>query len=212
MEIIELLDKLDMESPEDIAYIESFCELMEIEEEIPEDVFFQMFNGISLETLKELTDDYLEEIMTGIPDDNLDFYAFLSSYKRNLGGMINYFMDEGNKNAVVSELYHFREWYTAPDKVHCTDMDENREFDSSICNALVLGRMERLSIGNYAFDFDDAMDLEYDDYEDYADRDIMDDDPVEIEDDDPSITLIDRDDPVIDGEMYDEYEGDGILQ
>ena len=212
MDIYELLKKLDMESAEDIVYIESFCELMEIEEEIPEDTFFQMFNNVSLEALKELTDDYLEEIMTGIPDDHLDFYAFLSSYRRNLGGMINCCMEEDDVNSVIAEIYQFREWYIKPDKVHCTDMNENRDFDSSVCYALVLGRLERLSEGNYSFDFDDAMDLEYDDYESFADRDIMDDDPAEIEDDDPSITLIDRDDPVIDGERYDDYEGDGILQ
>lgn len=212
MRIDELLEKLDMESSEDIRYIESFCDLMEFEEEISEEVFFQLFRGIDFDTLKELADSYIEEIMTGIPDDCIDFYTFLSSYKRNLGGMMNFYLEDSNINAALSEVFRFREWYLMPDKVKCTDLETGSEFSSSICGSLILGRMERLAMGRYSFDFDDAMDFDYDDYEDYADRELDWEDYGGQEGDDSYITLIDRDNPVIDGEDYEDYEGSDFLQ
>lgn len=212
MKIDELLQKLDMESSEDIKYIESFCELMELDEEISEDVFYQLFKGIEFETLKELADSYLEEIMTGIPDDCIDFYTYFSSYKRNLGGMMNYYLEESNINAAVGEIYRFREWYLIPDKVKCTDLDSSSEFGSSVCNSLILGRMERLAMGRYSFDFDDAMDLEYDDFEEYADKELDREDYGEPDGDDSDITLIDKDNPVIDGVDYEDCEGGDFLQ
>lgn len=212
MRIEDLLEKLEIENVEDIKYLESFCELMELDEEIPEEVFYMLFKHMDIETLKELAEDYIEEIMTGIPDDCIDFYTFFSKYKRNLAGMMNYCTEENKMNGAVGELFRFREWYLSPERVDCTDLETGLDFSSSICEALILGRVERLSMGSYSFDFDAAMDYEYDDYEEYIDRDYDEDEYDEYESDDSDITLIDKDNPVIDGEDYENYEGDEFYQ
>jgi len=207
----ELLKLLGMETPQDMNYAESFCELMEWEESIDEGLFFRLFSEVSADTLKELVQSYFEEIVSAVPDDNLEFYTFISSYKRNLRGLINYCREENDLRKVIAELYKFREWYQEPETVACTDLDENRDFLATVCEALVLGRMERLSLGSYAFDFENAMNLQYDEYEDYADDEDSQYDYDDIEDDSDN-TLIDRDNPVIEGEGYENYGKGKYLQ
>lgn len=207
----ELLKLLGMETPQDMNYAESFCELMESEESIDEGLFFRLFSEVSADTLKELVQSYFEEIVSAVPDDNLEFYTFMSSYKRNLRGLINFCREENDLRKVIAELYKFREWYQEPEAVSCTDLDENRDFLATVCEALVLGRMERLSLGSYAFDFENAMNLQYDEYEDYADDEDSQYDYDNLEDDSDN-TLIDKDNPVIEGEGYENYGKGKYLQ
>lgn len=207
----ELLKLLGMETPQDMNYAESFCELMEREESIDEGLFFRLFSEVSADTLKELVQSYFEEIVSAVPDDNLEFYTFMSSYKRNLRGLINYCREENDLRKVIAELYKFREWYQESETVACTDLDENRDFLATVCEALVLGRMERLSLGSYSFDFENAMNLQYDEYEDYADDEDSQYDYDNLEDDSDN-TLIDKDNPVIEGEGYENYGKGKYLQ
>ena len=45
MELDKWLEKLEMESPEDMAYLDAFCLAMEADDRIPEDVFYQLFSN-----------------------------------------------------------------------------------------------------------------------------------------------------------------------
>lgn len=206
MSMEELLQKLDMQEISDMDYAESFCNLMEFDENIEEGMFHRLFADMTFDSIKELTDTYMGEIITSVPDDCIDFFTFISTYKRSLSGMINCCSDDDDMRRVVAELFRFREWYQDQSKVLCIDMDENREFKSSICNALVMSRMEKLSLGSYSFDFEEAMDYDYEEYEDYSDTgyDEEYDELYEYEENDPRVTLVDRDNPVIDGENYDD--------
>ena len=62
----DLLRKLEIEDLEDLAYFEAFCSLMEHEEQIDEEKFYDLLTGLEFETLCELMDAYLEEIMEKI--------------------------------------------------------------------------------------------------------------------------------------------------
>ena len=211
MKIEELFEKLDINGAADLRDSEAFCGMMELEEELPEALFFQLMGELSFDEIRELADTYLEEMMSGVPEDCIDFYTFLSSYRRNFKGMICCFREEENLNAVIGELYRFREWYRHPEGVQCTDLLDRRDFIASVFDALVLGRMEKLSVGSYSFDFGNAMEYEYDDYEDFVEED-AEAEFREMDETDPSVTLVDRENPVIDGENYDDYEGDAWLQ
>ncbi len=208
-----MYQKLDICEAEDMKYEESFAALMELDEPVEEDAFFGLFSEVSIDEMKELSDKYLEEIVSSIPDDRLEFYTLMSSYKRNLRGFFNYHREEGNRFAAISELFRFREWYRDSEKVLCTDLNDNREFKASVCEALFMERMERMSLGRFSLDFESAMDLDFDEFEDYADDDEGQDDFIDIDennDNDPRITLVDPVNPVIDGEKYeDEYENGG---
>ena len=151
-----------------------------------------------------MMDQYLEEIMSGISDDCIEFYSYLSSYRRSFKGLVNYLIREERRDRVIGELFRFREWYRDPEGVLCTDLKDEREFAASICESFILGRMEKLAEGNYRFDFSGAMGLDFDEYEEYIDDE--EEDYLDMEDDDPRLTLIDPENPVIDGEDYEKGE------
>ena len=208
MKLENWLEKLEMESLEDMAYLDAFCSVMEADEALPEEIFHQLFSGVTDEEIREMMDQYLEEVMSGISEDCIDFYSFLSSYRRSFKGMVNYLIREDRRERVVGELFRFREWYRDPEAVLCTDLDDEREFAASVCESLILGRMEKLAEGNFRFDFSGAMDMEFDEYEEYIDEE--EEDYLDMADDDPRLTLIDPEDPVIDGEDYE--RGESYLQ
>ncbi|MBQ3390412.1 MAG: hypothetical protein IJG57_05005 [Firmicutes bacterium] len=208
MKLENWLEKLEMESLEDMAYLDAFCYVMEADEALPEEIFHQLFSGVTEEEIREMMDQYLEEVMSGISEDCIDFYSFLSSYRRSFKGMVNYLIREDRRERVVGELFRFREWYRDPEAVLCTDLDDEREFAASVCESLILGRMEKLAEGNFRFDFSGAMDMEFDEYEEYIDEE--EEDYLDMADDDPRLTLIDPEDPVIDGEDYE--RGESYLQ
>ncbi len=208
MKLENWLEKLEMDSLEDMAYLDAFCMVMESDEVVPEDVFYQLFSGVAEDKIREMMDQYLEEIMSGISEDCIDFYSLLSSYRRSFRGMVNYLVHEGRGDRVVGELFRFMEWYRDPEAVMCTDLKDDREFEASVCESLILGRMEKLAEGNYRFDYTNALNLEYEEYEEYIDDE--EEDYLDMADDDPRLTLIDPENPVIDGEDYE--KGGNYLQ
>lgn len=198
------LKKMEMDSLADMTYLDAFCAVMELDDPVPEDVFFRLFSEVTEEEIREMMDQYLEEIMSGISDDCIEFYSYLSSYRRSFKGLVNYLIREERRDRVVGELFRFREWYRDPESVLCTDLKDEREFAASICESLILGRMEKLAEGNYRFDYSGAMGLDFDEYEEYIDDE--EEDYLDMEDDDPRLTLIDPENPVIDGEDYEKGE------
>ena len=150
MKLENWLEKLEMESLEDMAYLDAFCSVMEADEALPEEIFHQLFSGVTEEEIREMMDQYLEEVMSGISEDCIDFYSFLSSYRRSFKGMVNYLIREDRRERVVGELFRFREWYRDPEAVLCTDLDDEREFAASVCESLILGRMEKLAESRYS--------------------------------------------------------------
>lgn len=208
----ELLKKLEIEDPKELEYFEPFCTLMELEDPIDEEAFFDVLLCLNYNSLQELIVAYLDEIVMGVPDDCIDLYAMLSSYKRSMKGFLRAMEEEDNKAGALAELYRFRKWYGEEIMVSCRNQETGETEMTTLCGALFLARLERLSEGSYEYDFTDCMDFEYDDYDDETDDWDPDEDFYEREEDDPNVTLIDQYNPVIDGEDYENEEGDLWLQ
>lgn len=209
MDMEQLLKELDMESVSDMEYSESFCNLMEAEIDIPEDLFFVLLGELSPEQISEMMREYLREIISGIADDCIDFYAQMSSYRRNFGGLVNFYVENEQVERIADEVYEFRLWYNDNTRVEIVDLIKNEKSRVSVCEALVLGRMEKLSAGSFGFDFSDAMDLDCGDFEDYV---VDDDDDPDYEgfDYDESDNYGDRDS--YDDMYYERSSGEGYIQ
>lgn len=208
----ELLKKLEIDDLKELEYFEPFCTLMELEDPIEEDIFFDVLMGLDYAILQELIDSYLDEVMAGVPDDSIDLYTLVSSYKRSTKGFLRAMEEEGNKAAAIGEIYRFRKWYGEEKLVFCRNLESSEQERKTLCEALFLARMERLSVGSYEYDFTDCLDFEYEDYDDEMEDWDPDEELYEREEDDPNITLIDKWNPVIDGEQYEEEEGETWLQ
>lgn len=171
MTMEELLERLEMETEADIEYSECFCTLMETDAEVPEDLFFIMMRELEPDEMGVLMREYLSEIISGVADDCIDFYSMISSYKRSFGGLVNYYSENDEVDRIIAEIYSFREWYKAGGQVRVTYIDSGVDMTVSVCEALVLGRMERLSEGSYGFDYSSVERLDCGDFEDYVSDD-----------------------------------------
>lgn len=171
MTMEELLEKLEMETEADIEYSECFCTLMETDAEVPEDLFFIIMRELEPDEMGVLMREYLSEIISGVADDCIEFYSMISSYKRSFGGLVNYYTENDDADRIIGEIYSFREWYKEKGQVRVTYLDSNVDMTVSVCEALVLGRMERLSEGSYGFDYSETEKLDCGDFEDYVSDD-----------------------------------------
>ena len=62
MNLSELLALLEIDEPADFDYVETFAELVENDEEIPEEVLCELFQETDPEVISELIDSYFSEI------------------------------------------------------------------------------------------------------------------------------------------------------
>ena len=154
----DLLDHLEIESPSEFEYFEQFSALFEYEEEIDFSNFSSLFSEIEGHLLSELTDNYFEDMITGIPDDALLLYASLQTIRHGLCDLAK--EDEGSKERAiyVEELFNFRQWFMFDSKVKCLNRKTNEEIELTIFNALILFRSEKLGDDVYEYDFSNCLD------------------------------------------------------
>ncbi|HOA42793.1 MAG TPA: hypothetical protein PLD22_01195 [Bacillota bacterium] len=212
MNIEEVLELLEIDSPDEFEYFEHFAELIECPEEISYDAFYAVLNEVDQAKLAELLDSYFEEMFSFIPDDATDFFTLMTTIYQALTGLCQSKDFKEHRHLFVDELFKFRNWYTFESVVHCYDPSDGLTSDIPILEALVLNRLERLGEKNYVYDFTDCLDYPLEEYafsltSIAARLDEMEDEIDEDETEDPyADAFIDREYPVIDGEFSDDDE------
>jgi hypothetical protein len=168
MDFDSLLHNLDIESPEQLEYFEQFAELAETDDDIPEDVLMKFFRDADASVLRELTEAYFEEIITGVPGDDADFYLLLTQIRQVFSGLADAIGGYDERRAYSEEFYRFRQWYTNTDSVVYIPPDGSPERRFTVLEALAQSRVDALTGANNdeasPFDFTDALDYEIDEY------------------------------------------------
>ena len=205
MDFDELLELLEIDSPEDFTDFEHFAALVECDEEIPYDVFLKLLAAVETETLINMTDDYYEDVLQETPDDGIDIYTLLGTIRQALSGLAKNASTTEDRIAYVDELFKFRNWYIFDSVVHIKRTRDNAKKDVTVSEALALYRLEKLSEDQYRYDFSDALDYEIDEYSISIDA-TLDEEYEEILEEDEDLYeegLIDKKYPIIDGENLD---------
>lgn len=203
MDFDELLELLEIESPDEFGYFEHFAALVECDEEIPYDLFYRILADADSDTLVDLTDSYFEEILQNIPDDAIDAYTLLSTIKQALVGLAKNSSTREERVAYTDELYKFRNWYIFDSIVHLKRLSDNVKKDVTVSEAFSLYRLEKLNDDQYRYDFSDSLDYEIDEYSISIDTE-LDEEYEEIIEEDEDVYeegLIDKEFPVIDGDF-----------
>lgn len=205
MELNELLERLDMESPYDFSYFEHFADLVECQEFIDYDAFYMVLSQAPSEVLAELSETYFEEILTNLPDNIVDIYTLLISIQKCLIGLASNEETPEARRLFVDELYKFHNWYAHEGIVHCLRKKDGVVHHVPISEALALCRLEKLNEDSYEYDFSDCLEYELDSYS--VNVSSMIDSNYEDEEDEDSFTsgLVNRENPVIDDEFEDEF-------
>ncbi len=213
MRIEEVLELLEIDSPDEFEYFEHLAELIECDEEISYDAFYAVLNEVDPAVLSDLLDNYFEDLMQGIPDESTDFFTLMTTIHQALVGLCRTIDLNEQRRYFVDELFRFRNWYTFDSVVHYGDSSDGPAGHIPVVEALAMYRLEKLGEKKYEYDFSDCMDYNLDEYTMTFSPSMNGEEPEEDEEDADlagedayADAFIDKDFPVIDGDYSDDME------
>ena len=160
----QLLALLELEDASEFLYFEHFSTLMESEAELDYDLFYELLEQVPAESLSELTDHYFEDIMQGVPDDDMNLYTLFQEIRHTLHTLASASDQVRYRALFIEELFRFRNWFLLDGLVNCTGVKDRSVLRIPVIEALTLYRLEKLSMEKYEYDFSDALDYEIDEY------------------------------------------------
>lgn len=164
MDLNELFEIVDIESAEDFKYFDNFAALMESDDYISNEVMYELFAEADTDVLSELTDNYFEDIMEGVPEEEAELFTLLDNIKRVLKGYAENTDDERSIVLFTDEVYRFRNWYNFDTDVECQSRKDGSTRTVPVREALVLYRIEKLKADEYQYDFSQCLDYPLDEY------------------------------------------------
>lgn len=164
MDLNELFEIVDIESTEDFKYFDNFAALMESDDYIPAEVMYELFAEVDTDVLLELTDNYFEDIMEGVPEEEAELFTLLDNIKRVLKGYAENTDDERSIVLFTDEVSRFRNWYNFDTDVECQSRKDGSTRTVPVREALVLYRIEKLRADEYMYDFSECLDYPLDEY------------------------------------------------
>jgi len=164
MDLNELFEIVDIESAEDFKHFDNFAALMESDDYIPAEVMYELFAEVDTDVLSELTDNYFEDIMEGVPEEEAELFTLLDNIKRVLKGYAENTDDERSIVLFTDEVSRFRNWYNFDTDVECQSRKDGSTRTVPVREALVLYRIEKLRADEYMYDFSECLDYPLDEY------------------------------------------------
>ncbi len=164
MDLNELFEIVDIEAAEDFKYFDNFAALIESEEYIPNEVLYELFSNVDVYLLSELTDNYFDDIMEGVPEEEADLFTLLDNIRRVLKGYVENTDDERSMVLFTDEILRFRNWYNFDTDVSCQNKKTQDVNTVPLKEALVLYRIEKLRESEYMYDFSECLDYPIDEY------------------------------------------------
>lgn len=197
MRLDELMEIIEIDNLDEFEFFEHFSALMECPEEIDAELFYKVLADIDTPLLTELTDNFFEDLIQGVPDDAMALYSLLYSVKTALCDAAKEADNKRDRLFYIEELYRFRNWYIFDSIVTCRRLSDDVTSEISIFDALTLFRLEKLGEDKYDYDFTHCLEFLSDERIAPIEADEFEDDSYDEDDDD---ALIDRDNPLIDEE------------
>ena len=137
---------------------------MESDDYIPAEVMYELFAEVDTDVLSELTDNYFEDIMEGVPEEEAELFTLLDNIKRVLKGYAENTDDERSIVLFTDEVSRFRNWYNFDTDVECQSRKDGSTRTVPVREALVLYRIEKLRADEYMYDFSECLDYPLDEY------------------------------------------------
>ncbi|MDO4859833.1 MAG: hypothetical protein Q4A48_02275, partial [Bacillota bacterium] len=86
MDLKELLEYLDIDSPEDLEYFENMADLMESDEEIPVETLKELFSDADMEQVSAIITEYFDDVLEHVPDRETEVFSLLNTVRLSLAG------------------------------------------------------------------------------------------------------------------------------
>ena len=157
MTLSELYEKLEIETPKELEYFEQFADLIEMPEKLEFDLFYIVLSELDAETAGELTENYFEDLINAVPDEENELVSLLDSIEQNLLSLAEGIENDDNRRSFAQQLYRFRNWYTDGGGALADGIP------MSILDAVFTAREGKLTGEDHSFDFSRALDYKLDD-------------------------------------------------
>lgn len=166
MTIEELYALLDLETGEDFQYFENLSDLIESNEDIDNDLIYKLLCDVDINTFAELTESYFYDVTESVPGDQIDVYNIIDNVKRVFVGLCEAAKIEEEKAllSLADEIEKYRNWYHSPEKVEIRNLSNGDVKYVSVCDALTTSRLEKLESTEYAYDFNEVLNYEIEEY------------------------------------------------
>jgi hypothetical protein len=197
MRLDELMEIIEIDSLDEFEFFEHFSALMECPEEIDYDLFGRVLFDVETPLLTELTDNFFEDLIQGVPDDAMTLYSLLYNVKTALCEAAKESDTKQDRLFYIENLYRFRDWYIFDSFVRCRRISDDLISETSIFDALTLFRLEKLGEDKYDYDFTQSLEFLMDERIAPIEADEFDDESYGEEFDE---SLIDEEYPVIEDE------------
>ncbi len=159
-----LYEILDIENGSQFEYFENLADLLECEENIDNDILYELVKEINKETFAELCKNYFDEVIDTIPSDAIDIFTLLNNIKLSFIGMAKNCEDYSTLVHLADEIYRFRQWYNMGISVECQNISTGEIKALCVRDALILSRLEKLGEEEYSYNFNHALDYQIEEY------------------------------------------------
>jgi hypothetical protein len=201
MTLTELMSIIEIENLDEFEFFEHFSALMECTEEIDYDTFFKVLADVEPALLAELTENYFDDLIQGVPDDAMTLYSLIFTVRTTLSESAKEAGSREDRIFYVEELYRFRNWYMFDSIVLCKRINDDLLHECTLFEALTLFRLEKLGEDKFDYDFTHVLDYPIDDFISINTEEDFDESDDLVEDDNENdLTLIDEEHPVIEEE------------
>jgi len=157
MTLAQLYKKLDMEDPSELEYFEQFADLMEMDEDIPFDLFYMALSGAEAETAGDLVENYFEDLTNAAPDEENELVSIIDSVEQNLLLLAPDISNDEVRRDFAQQLYKFRCWYKKEGSVSIDGQP------ASVFEAVLSFREGKIGGQIRSLDFSGSLDYELDD-------------------------------------------------
>ena len=163
MRLNELLELIGIDEPDEFEYFENFADIVESDEDIPEETLAELFNHTDPETVAEIIEQYFDDIMSPLGEEHSQMYSLLDTIKHVFIALIME-DDDSSMAHFAEELHKFHVWYSFESGVECTDLSGEESKELPLRDAITVMRMSKLDNEDMNYDFSSCLDYEIDDY------------------------------------------------
>ncbi|XVG95015.1 hypothetical protein ACGCUQ_03720 [Eubacteriales bacterium KG127] len=168
---------IDIEEPSDFKYYDNIENLIESDEEWDADILYTVLNGADSKVVAEIIDEYFNELMDKLPEDEIDLYTMIYNVNRGLKGIAKG-KEEDYRDVNLSlseELWRFWKWFSVESVVNVKDEKTGEMNNMTLRDAVGLIRLEKLGLASCIFDFEKASKYQMNEYVmNYTDIDLSD--------------------------------------
>lgn len=141
-----------------MEYFEDLAELIESEDEIEYGDFYEALSDTLPEDMGEILENYMEEILNSLPDEEQELYMLLENIKTGMLFLCENLEDDSTRSQLAEELNRFKTWYTS-------DLNSNLDGKTTtLIDAIATIRGNKITGEKSEYDFAGALDYELKDF------------------------------------------------